>query len=910
LEYAEALCEQHALDPDEVLAAAAALVATAGRDSELRAVARHAAALAHTERAELGSAMRQARLALAAAVRAGLDRRAAEIRVTLAWLELDRGRAAASMAHLDAALPLLRGRPAARARCMRGLNLCASGRLTAAITELTAALPGLRRHGDTRWIANALMGRGIAYTYTDALRAADADFVKATELWISLGQRDRAGGATNNRGFVAVRAGDVPRALELFDQAVASGLDLRTRPEGLVDRAEAMLAGGLIDDARPVLEAAVRALTEAGRGTKLAEATLVAAYCAMRQRDLVRARDGADEAARLFRGQGRSWWVPLAAALQVHVRWLSGERTAGLQRTAELAAVDCSRHGWRVESSTSLITAARVALGRSAVGRARSLLAGAAALRSRGTADVRAAAWYAEALLRQAGGDRRGVLSACRAGLRVVDEYASLLGSAELQAHATLLARDLAELAVGVALRDRDARAVLRWTERYRAGALARPAVRPPADAVLAAELVTLRSAVAAAREAVEAGRPDPAAERRVARLEQSVRRRALASSRGGAGGGAGSRGGGSGGAGSRGGGSGGAGGSGSASRRDPLDLGSLHAALGATALLSLVVHGGQLVAVSVVDERVALHDLGPAEPLYAELDALRFGLHRLARGVSARVQRAVQAAVDASASTLDKALLGPVLPAVGDRPMVVVPTGPLHALPWAALPSCAGRPVTVAPSVLSWLRAVRVLAAHRGAGSVWVAGPRLEHAVSEVVGLRAASGGVRLLVEAQSTVDAVLAALDCVDPNGADPNGADPNGADPNGAAVAHIAAHGRFRSDQPLFSTLELADGPLYVHDLDRLRRGPRLLVLSACEGGLSGVHPGDELMGLAAALLTRGTATLIASVVPVPDERTAAVMTALHRGLRTGLAPSAALAAAQADQGQLGFVCFGAS
>jgi tetratricopeptide (TPR) repeat protein len=841
-----------------VLASAASLLAAAGRDAEVRAVARHAVALVHAERLDLKSAMREARLALAAAVRAKLDQRAAEIRVTLAWLELERGRAGASMAHLDAAAPYLRGRSAARARCMRGLNLCASGQLSAAITELTASLPGLRRHGDTRWIANALIGRGIAYTYTDALRSADADFAKATEMWVSLGQHDRAGGATHNRGFVAVRAGDVPRALELFEQAVAVGLDLRVRPEGMVDRAEAMLAGGLTDDARPALEAAASALAEAGRGTKLAEATLVAASCAVRQGDLIRAQAGAEDAARFFRGQGRSWWVPLADALQVQVRWLSDERTAGLQRAAERAAADCARHGWRVESSTSLITAARVALSRGAVPQARSLLSGAAALRSRGTADVRVAAWYAEALLRQAAGNRHGVLAACRAGLRVVDEHAALLGSAELQAHATLLARDLAELAIGEALSDRDARAVLRWTERYRAGALARPAVRPPADPVLAAELLSLRSAVAAAREAVEAGRPDPATERRVARLEQSVRRRALA-------------------------------GAGSGSRREPLDLGLLHATLGSTALLSLLVHGGQLMAVSVVDGRVALHDLGRAEPLYSELESLRFGLHRLARGVLARVEQAVHAAVNASASTLDKALLGPVLPVVGDRPLVVVPTGPLHALPWAALPSCMSRSVTVAPSVLCWLRAARALAEHRGSGSVWVAGPRLEHAEPEVLALRQANGG-RLLVGPESTVDAVLAALDCV--------------------AVAHVAAHGRFRSDQPLFSALELADGPLYVHDLDRLRGGPRLLVLSACEAGLSGVRPGDELMGLAAALLARGTATLVASVVPVPDQPTAEVMRALHAGLRAGRTPSEALAGAQAEHGQLGFVCFGAS
>ena len=925
LREAEALCERHALDPDGVLASAAELVAAARGHDELRAVARHAAALAHTERADLGSALREARLALKAAVRAGLGHRAAEIRLTLAWLELDRGRAAASLAHLDAAGPYLRGRSAARARCMRGLNLCASGQLTAAISELTAALPKLRRHGDTRWIANALMGRGIAYTYTDALRAADADFAKATELWISLGQRDRAGGATHNRGFVAVRAGDVPRALELFDEAVGFGLDLRTRPEGMIDRAEAMLAAGLVDDARPLLQSAVRALAGAGRGTKLAEATLVAAYCAMRQRDLTGAGAGAAEAARLFRGQGRSWWVPLAAALQVRVRWLAGDRGAALQRAAERAAVDCGRHGWRVESATSLVTAARVALARGAVAAARSLLGGAAALRSRGTADVRAAAWYAEALRRQADGDRRGVLAACRAGLRVVDDYAALLSSAELQAHATLLARDLAELATGVALADRDPRAVLRWTERYRAGALARPAVRPPADPALAAELVHLRSAAAAARQAVAAGHPDPAAERRVARLEQQVRRRALAASRvaaastdgaggsddvsggqpaglaGGDGSGRrrsasearrGDRDGAAGAGPSVGGSLRAAAGSGSAggARRETLDLRSVHAQLGETALLSLVVHEGRLVALCVVDRRVSLHELGPAEPLYAELDALRFGLHRLARGASARIEQAIHAAVDASASTLDKALLGPVLPVVGDRPLVVVPTGPLHALPWAALPSCLGRPVTVAPSVLSWLRAARVLAAHQGTGSLWVAGPGLDHAEPEVHALHAASGAGRLLTDGESTVDAVLGAMDST--------------------AVAHIAAHGRFRSDQPLFSTIELADGPLYVHDLDRLRRGPRLLVLSACEAALSGVRPGDELMGLAAALLVRGTATLVASVVPVPDERTVAVMTALHRGLRRGLPPSAALAAAQADYGQLGFVCFGAS
>ena len=84
----------------------------------------------------------------------------------------------------------------------------------------------------------------------------------------------------------------------------------------------------------------------------------------------------------------------------------------------------------------------------------------------------------------------------------------------------------------------------------------------------------------------------------------------------------------------------------------------------------------------------------------------------------------------------------------------------------------------------------------------------------------------------------------------------------------LAHVAAHGTFRADNPQFSSLTLADGALTVYDLERLATPPRRMVLSACDSGLSAVAPGDALMGLAAALLSVGTATLIASVAPVPD------------------------------------------
>jgi CHAT domain-containing protein len=305
-------------------------------------------------------------------------------------------------------------------------------------------------------------------------------------------------------------------------------------------------------------------------------------------------------------------------------------------------------------------------------------------------------------------------------------------------------------------------------------------------------------------------------------------------------------------------------------------------------------VHRGLLGAVSVVDGSVRLHRLAPVSTVAKEVDALHFALRRQACGTRRAVRGAVRHSAELAASALDEVLISGLGRRIGERPLVIVPAGPLHAVPWAVLPSCRGRAVSVAPSVRCWLRAARVGGAAaagnavHGVSSVWVAGPGLGHAEREVRALQESAGG-RLLLGDEASVDGVLTALE--------------------GTQIAHIASHGHFRADQPLFSHVELADGPLYGYDLERLRCAPRLVVLSACEAGLSSMPAGAEMTGLAAVLLRRGTAALVASVLPVSDERTPAVMMSLHAGLRSGLGPAAALAAAQAEHGHLGFVCVGA-
>jgi len=137
------------------------------------------------------------------------------------------------------------------------------------------------------------------------------------------------------------------------------------------------------------------------------------------------------------------------------------------------------------------------------------------------------------------------------------------------------------------------------------------------------------------------------------------------------------------------------------------------------------------------------------------------------------------------------------------------------------------------------------------------------------------------------------------------------------SGAAMVHLACHGRFRTDNPLFSALEFGDGWFTVYEFERLDSAPGVVVLSACDAGLSAERPGNEVMGIVAGLLGAGTRTVIASIGLVPDaESTRTLMVDFHSRLAAGSSPAGALAESQAAAIAVGqdvvagsFVCFGA-
>lgn len=857
------------------------------KDAAAEARAFRAHGTAARELNQLDEASRSLRRAIRVAERHGATAAASEARMSLAYVLLQKGSSRAALTQADRAAAGLRGLPAARVLLQRATILHSCGRTAEALEGYQRALPILRRHNDHLHEARLRNNRGVLRLYRGDFDAARQDLVQAAALHRALGNEAHAADVEMNLGLLAARRGDVPEALRRYDEAEATyrrrGLPA---PELLLFRCEPLLAVGLHHEARETAERAVRELGAAGHRSLLAEALLLLAQAALAGGDVHSARAAARRAMRMFVGQRREGWATAARYVSLRADESAGVQTPSLRARALRVAESLARMGWHAQELDARLVAARVALLRGNVETVRRELEQAGAARRRGPTELRIRAWYAEALLRLATGDRRGAENAVRAGLRILERQRATLGATELRVHLAGHGSDLATLGLRLAREDGSPTRMLDWTERWRAGALRLRPVRPPDEPVLAEALAELRQ-VSSEVERVLLGdgrvarrAPDPTRlVRRKNALEERVRRLVRRAS-----------------------------GSGSdllASSPEPPSVRELADCLGDRVLVELIEHDDTLLAVTIRDGVTALHRLGRPQVARRALGSLQFALRRLALGHGSPTSlQTTRSTLMRSAERLDAELLAPLRKTLTDRPLVIVPTGALLALPWTLLPSCTARPISVAPSAAVWLRAAqgsRPRPAPGGERVLLVSGPGLDGAAAEVDALVGAYPGAIQLTGGGATVERALRGLDGVD--------------------IAHIAAHGRVRSDNPLFSALDLADGPLTVYDLERLSATPRLVLLPACQSGVSNVLAGDEIMGLTSALFALGTRTIVATVIPVPDAATHPLMVSLHYALRHGLPPADALTYAQAtanaadpdDPSTLattsGFVCFGA-
>ena len=95
----------------------------------------------------------------------------------------------------------------------------------------------------------------------------------------------------------------------------------------------------------------------------------------------------------------------------------------------------------------------------------------------------------------------------------------------------------------------------------------------------------------------------------------------------------------------------------------------------------------------------------------------------------------------------------------------------------------------------------------------------------------------------------------------------------------LLHIATHGFFRRDNPMFSAIQLGTSRLTLFDLYNLELGADLVVLSGCGTGLNVVASGDELIGLTRGLLYAGAPAVVATLWDVHDHSTTAFMRAFY-------------------------------
>lgn len=216
---------------------------------------------------------------------------------------------------------------------------------------------------------------------------------------------------------------------------------------------------------------------------------------------------------------------------------------------------------------------------------------------------------------------------------------------------------------------------------------------------------------------------------------------------------------------------------------------------------------------------------------------------------------------------------------AAGYRSLVIVPHGLLHYVPFHALYNdeqylierCA---ISYAPSAYLYTMCRRRKRHRRDGPALVLANTfdgRLPHVLREAESVGSALGAT-IYRESEAT-RATLAR-------------------EGRRASVIHVAAHGEFRPDAPLFSHIQLADGPLTTADVFDLNLRADLVTLSACDTGQTNVGGGDELVGLSRAFLYAGAATLLVSQWRVDDLSTAEQMTHFYRVLQQGSDPAEAL------------------
>ncbi len=776
------------------------------------------------------------------------------IESSLAYIEAENGNHAAALSLCDRALtrPGLTPATEGSIHSQRAMLLMFGGRSTEAMVELDLAISMLQE--SPKFLGRAYGNRGNLHLERNDLGRAESDFTRAVDLLQEADLPVEAAMDEHNLGYTRMLAGDLVGALRDMDAAreVLAPLSAVAQAVGDQDRAEVLMAAGLVDEGRDALAAAARAYASRRLRRRQADAELTLARTLILD-DPAQALAVARRAARHFRDSGADAWRSRAEAVVLSAEVNLGRRSPSILVRGGVLVQELEDQSLHWGAAIVHLQMARVMLRRDdPAGAAQTLVR--VRVDGRAPLAVRLLARDVRADLAAAQGRRAAALAHVRHGLSDLHTWQSSFGSLDLQTMVAGQGTRLGVRGLALAVDSRSPAVLFEWSERARMLASRVQPVRAPQDERIAADLVELRAL------AQPADGPVTGSSKRSAELRRRVREQAWQRR-------------------------------GSGEFDDPCSLAELRAGLGAgTVLVAHVVTADRVVALLVTQDTATRFDLGSREQLASLLGGLLPDLDVAATDLPSSMAGFVRRELAQRLATLADQLVTPLLAVLGDRQVVLTPSGVLAGVPWTLLPGLVGRPVTVAQSATSWLS--RRTTPLRVGSAGFVAGPRVARADEEVTSVAQGWQGARVLRGDAATAAAVSALASSVD--------------------VLHVAAHGRHSAENPMFSGVQLVDGPWFGYDIDQLRAVPDVVLLSACEVGRSSVRAGEELIGMTAAWLHAGVRCVIASAAAVSDTAAHDVLVAVHEGLASGVEPADALAKAvpgvTPERPPTPFVCFG--
>jgi len=286
------------------------------------------------------------------------------------------------------------------------------------------------------------------------------------------------------------------------------------------------------------------------------------------------------------------------------------------------------------------------------------------------------------------------------------------------------------------------------------------------------------------------------------------------------------------------------------------------------SALVEYYSTGDRLLAAIVTRDAIKILPVSIVSRVLHFLHLLRFQLSKFRMGAAYthRFEQPLLRATQGHLAALYKELIEPLRGDLTARHLVFVPHGALHFLPFHALRSgeeylSDGYTISYAPSATVFALCQEKRASDmRNSLIMGIPDERAPEILSEVQSVAKLLPRPEVFIGAQATANVLRQ-----------------RGAS---SGLLHIATHGNYRQDNPMFSGIRMGDGYLNLYDLYQIRLPAKLVTLSGCATGMNFVSAGDELLGLQRGLLCAGATSLLLSLWDVHDESTASLMQAFYR------------------------------